>query len=330
MSRVQKVTRPVCLITGATGALGPRVVDALGSTFEIHTYSRRTPGPDLFRVPVIPFTGDIADISQLRRAAAGARVIVHLAAMLHIVNPPDSAKHEYERVNVGGTAAVMNVAKTEGVSRVVLVSTIAVYGAQGGLLDENSPTRPDTFYGTTKLEAERIALNARTADGRPLATVLRSAAVYGPRVKGNYLRLVHALARGRFVPIGHGDNQRTVIFEDDLAAATALTAAHPNAAGHIYNVSDGTPHPLREIIAAISEALGRRPPRWHAPVVPVRAAFRAGSFLHRRLPAMLDKYLEEIAVDTSRIQRELGFRPSTGLVEGWKATVDAMRRSGAL
>jgi hypothetical protein len=45
---------------------------------------------------------------------------------------------------------------------------------------------------------------------------------------------------------------------------------------------------------------------------------------------MLDKYLEEVAVDGSRIQRELGFRPSTSLLEGWRATVDEMRRSGAL
>jgi hypothetical protein len=45
---------------------------------------------------------------------------------------------------------------------------------------------------------------------------------------------------------------------------------------------------------------------------------------------MLDKYLEEIAVDASRITAELGFRPRTGLVEGWTATVAEMRRSGRL
>jgi UDP-glucose 4-epimerase len=282
-------------------------------------------------VPVTALIGDISDERAVRGAAAGARVMVHLAALLHLMNPPSTARPEYERVNVRGTAAVIDAANVEGVSRVVLMSTIAVYGYQARvLLDEDSPTVPDTFYGETKLAAERVALNARAADGSPLATVLRAAAVYGPGVKGNYLRLVHALARNRFVPIGPGDNLRTVVFDDDLAAATVLAATHPGAAGRIYNVSDGSPHPLREIIAAICTALGRRPPRWHAPVPPVRIALRLASVIDRRLPSMLDKYLEEVAVDASRIQKELGFRPKMGLVDGWGATVSEMQRSGRL
>jgi nucleoside-diphosphate-sugar epimerase len=319
------------VITGATGAIGPGVVDTLGSTFEIRTLSRHPPGPDLFHVPVTAFTGDICDVAELRRAAAGAHVIVHLAALLHVVNPPSTARPEYERVNVAGTAAVIDAAKSEGVSRVVFLSTIAVYGQQRGvLLDENSLPHPDTFYGETKLEAERVALAAHSGDGRPLSTVLRAAAVYGPRVKGNYQRLVHALARRRFVPIGPGDNLRTVVFERDLACAIACAATHPDAARRIYNVSDGHPHPLREIISAICAALGRRPPRWHAPVGPVRAALRMASVIDSKLPLMLDKYLEEVAVDASRIQTELDFRPATSLIDGWRATVDEMRRSGSL
>jgi len=319
------------LITGATGAIGPVVVDALGATFDIRTLSRHPPAADLFQVPVTPFVGDVCDTSVVRRAAAGAQAIVHLAALLHIVNPPSTARPEYERVNVDGTAAVVDAATTEGVSRVVLLSTIAVYGHRHGvLLDEDSTARPDTLYAETKLAAERIVLNARGVNGRPLATVLRAAAVYGPRVKGNYRRLVHALARHRFVPIGPGDNLRTLVFEDDLAAATMLAATHPDAAGRIYDVSDGHPHALREIITSICAGLGRRPPRWHAPIAPVRAVLRAASIVDRRLPAMLDKYLEEVAVDSTRIQRELGFRPKTGLLDGWRATVVEMKRNGAI
>jgi len=325
------VTRRVALVTGATGAVGPAVVAALSKTYDVRTFSRQPPPTGLFATPVTPFTGDVADADALGRAARGAEVIVHLAALLHIVDPPASLRAEYERVNVRGTAAVIEAAKAEGVSRVVLMSTIAVYGYSArGRLDEDSSLHPETFYGETKLSAERVALAARRPDGSPLATVLRSAAVYGPRVKGNYDRLVRALARRRFVPIGRGDNLRTLVFDQDLASATALAAMHPAGAGRVYNVSDGTPHPLREIIAAICAALGRRPPRWHAPVGPVRLALRAASVVDRRLPRMLEKYLEEIAVDASRIQAELGFRPVTPLVDGWRAVVAEMRRTGRL
>ncbi|MCJ7663527.1 MAG: SDR family oxidoreductase, partial [Desulfobacterales bacterium] len=126
-----------------------------------------------------------------------------MAALLHIVNPPPELREKYERVNVGGTAMIADAAIKAGVKRVVLFSTIAVYGqAEGQVLNEQSPTHPDTFYAQTKLSAERIVLNARVADGQPLGTVLRLGAVYGSRIKGNYERLTHALARHRFIPIG--------------------------------------------------------------------------------------------------------------------------------
>ncbi len=199
------MSRPVCLVTGATGAIGPGVVAAIARTHDVRTLSRRSPDPGLFPTAVAPFVGDVADPGAVRRAAHGADVIVHLAALLHIVDPPPAMRSEYQRVNVGGTAAVLDAARAEGIARVVLMSTIAVYGYAGQkLLDEDSPTLPDTFYGETKLAAERLALASRRADGAPMATVLRSAAVYGPRVKGNYQRLVTALARRRFVPIGRG------------------------------------------------------------------------------------------------------------------------------
>jgi UDP-glucose 4-epimerase len=325
------VTRQVCLVTGATGAIGPAVVNVLGETFDIRTLTRRPPQAGLFRVPMTPFTGDVSDLAAVCRAAEGAQVIVHLAALLHIVGPSDSLHSEYERINIGGTQAVIDAARIEGVRRVVLLSSIAVYGSGSHVgLTEDADTHPDTFYSQSKLAAERIVMAGPVVDGRPASTVLRSAAVYGPRVKGNYQRLVRALARHRFVPIGDGDNLRTLVFEDDLAAAAALVARHPAAAGRIYNVSDGKLHPLRDVIAAICAALGRRPPRWHLPIAPVRAAARAASMFERRLPAMLDKYLEQVAVDASRIQTELGFRPQTSLAEGWSTTVAEMRRSGGL
>lgn len=325
------MTRPVCLITGATGALGPSVVAALSRTHDVRTLSRQLPPAGLFRESVAIFTGDIADGIAVRRAATGADVIVHLAALLHVMNPPRAMRPEYERVNVHGTAVVVDAALTENVPRVLVLSTIAVYGYGGGtVLNEESTPHPDTFYGETKLAAERVALDAMRADGTPLATVLRSAAVYGPRIKGSYRALVDAIARRRFVPIGRGENRRTLVFEDDLAAAVALAAGHPAAAGRVYNVSDGHFHTVCEIIAAIAAGLGRRPPAWHVPVLPVRLAVIAGGLVDARLPRMLDKYLEDVAVEATQIQKELGFSPRFDLDHGWATTIERMRQRALL
>ena len=225
------------------------------------------------------------------------------------------------------------------VKRVVLTSTIGVYGPSGGrVLDEESTAVPDSFYGQTKLAAERIVLAARRADdGQPIGTVLRLAAVYGSRVKGNYSRLVQALAGGRFLPIGHGSNRRTLVYDKDVAAAVRMALEHPHAAGQVFNVTDGEIHTLRRIIEAICAGLGRRPPRVALPVTPIRlglgVADSLGRAIGRDLPVnstMLEKYLEDVAVDGTKIMRELGFRPAYDLTAGWREAIDQMRQNGDL
>jgi len=167
------------LVTGATGAIGPRVVHALCvAGYLVRTFSLDTPETELFPPNVDEQIGDITDPSAVQSAMQGVEAVIHLAALLHIVNPPPAMREKYERVNVGGTTTVVEAAIKAGVRRVVLFSTIAVYGASDGcVLNEMSPTHPDTFYAQTKRAAEQIVLNARGADGQPIGPVLRLGAV---------------------------------------------------------------------------------------------------------------------------------------------------------
>jgi UDP-glucose 4-epimerase len=122
-----------------------------------------------------------------------------------------------------------------------------------------------------------------------------------------------------------------------VAQAALLAAQHPSAAGKLYNVSDGHFHTLEEIIAAICQALGRNPPRLSVPVGP--AHFLAGlmedtfRLVGRKSPISrdtIDKYTEDIAVDGSLIQEELGFVPQYDLKTGWEETIQEMRKMGKL
>lgn len=322
------------LVTGATGALGPAVVSALRAAgWTVRTVSRTAPAPGALPSDVDARIGDITRAADVREAVAGVDTVFHLAALLHIVNPPPDLRAEYERVNVGGTRTVVEAAAAAGVRRVVLFSTIAVYGpSRGAMLDESAAPAPDTFYGETKHAAERIVLATGNADGRPIATVLRLAAVYGPRVKGNYRRLLDALARRRFVPVGPGRNRRTLIFEEDAAQAAVLAAAHDAAAGEVFNVTDGGVHDVRAIVAAICAALGRRPPRLAIPIPAAQAAAWAVDRVRGRgaARAALDKYLEDVAVDGTRLRRQLGFTTAHDLHAGWGRTVQVLRDRGEL
>ncbi|MBA4398204.1 MAG: UDP-glucose 4-epimerase [Syntrophus sp. (in: bacteria)] len=322
------------LITGATGAVGPRVVAALHDAgCRIRTLSMDAPPDGLWPDGVDALIGDITDQAALNSAMRGVDGVIHMAALLHIVNPPPDLQEKYERINVGGTKNVVEAALKAGVKRLVFFSTIAVYGVSaGGILTEESPTHPDSFYAQTKLDAERIVFAAKRADGKSLGTVLRLGAVYGARIKGNYQRLLHALSRGRFLPIGRGENLRTLVYDRDVARAALLALEHPDAAGKIFNVSDGAFHTLNELISAMCQALGRKPPGLSLPIGPVRYAAgivedaaRLTGFSSPITRATIDKYTEDIAVDGSRIQKELGFVPQYDLKTGWEETIREMR-----
>ncbi len=340
MSNHQLVTPPATgrqervLVTGATGAVGPTVVTALQTAgYLVRALVRQRPAPPLWDPAVEYQIGDITDQATVMRAAAGCQRGLHMAALLHINNPAPALRDQYLAVNVEGTANFLAAAQQASFRRVVFFSTIAVYG-HGGVqpYTEASLPTPDTLYGQSKLTAERLVLAARRADGAPLGVVLRLAAVYGRRVKGNYARLLAGLRSGRFLPLGRGANRRTLIHEQDVAGAALVALQHPAAAGALYNVTDGSAHSLHDIIITICQALGRRPPRLVLPLSPVRAAVglledglqRCGvkSPIGR---ATIDKYSEEMVVDGSRIQRELGFTPAYELASGWRAVVTQSR-----
>jgi nucleoside-diphosphate-sugar epimerase len=333
------MSKKTALITGATGALGPGIAWALTNAgYRIRTLSRCEPKRGLLPSDCEEFAGDVTEPLTIEPAMKDVSLVVHLAALLHIVSPLPSLAAEYERVNVKGTANVVAAASRAGVDRVVFFSTIAVYGdSRGGILNEDSPADPSTFYSRTKLAAEQIVLSATCSDGRPLGTVLRLAAVYGARLKGNYRRLVTSLARGRFIPLGKGHNRRTLVYDQDVAGATVLAATHDLAAGRVYNVTDGTVHTLNEIISTICESLGRKPPRISIPLGPARLAVAvledSGRLAGHESPIgreTINKYTEDIAVDGGRMQSELGFVPQFDLQTGWRETIKEMRTNGEL
>ena len=328
----------IVLVTGATGALGPAVTQAfISGGWSVRTLARNPPPADTQVARIPHLVADIGDKRTLEEAMRGVNVVVHMAALLHIVDPGPELEAEYWRVNVEGTRCVMEVAQTTGVQRVVFMSSICVYGPQNGLVDEETRPNPESLYAATKFEAEEIVLSARSAEGSPLGVVLRLGAVYGPTIKGNYARLVRSLARRGFVPLGRGLNRRTLIFDNDGARAVLLAASHAAAEGRRFNVTDGSVHTVAAITESICKALGRRPPRFFIPtgvglatILLLEFLFRA---VRRRSPVSrqtLEKYLEDVAVSGEVIRRDLGFAPEWNLDCGWRETIEGMRRLGRL
>lgn len=322
------------LVTGATGAIGPSVVTrAVENGWRVRTLSRYAPPAGILPPSVEVFTGDVRDAAVRRRALDGADVVLHLAATLHITSSTEQTRTDYDSLNTEATAALVREAAAASVTRFVMFSTISVYGdTRGATATEETIPAPGTPYAGSKLAAEKQVLLARSSDGAPIGTVLRLAAVYGPRVKGNYKTMLERLARGGTLPVLPGSNRRTLVFVDDVARAAILAADHPRAAARTFNVTDGTVHTLAEIVVAMCAALGRPVPRMgvsprsaHAVVRVCRPVLRGPL---ARIAALVDKYVEDVAVSGSTLQRELGFEPGVELYEGWRQTA-ASRRIGS-
>lgn len=321
------------LVTGATGAVGPALVALLlEKGYAVRVLVRGENGR--FPPTVETITGDITDPTAVHRAVTGCQLVFHLAAKLHL-NPAEAAAVEsaYYRVNVDGTQHIVEAAAAANVERLIFFSTINVYGTTTPphVFDESTTPHPETIYAQTKLTAEHIALSLCSPTGEPKTVILRLASVYGANMKGNYVQILRWVSNGLFIPVGQGQNRRTLIFDQDLAHAALLAAEHPQAPGQIYNVADGQLHTLQNILEAIYQAVNRKPYRFTLPLWPLRTGLlllektAALLGLHSPLgPFILDKLTEDMAVCSQKIQRELGFAPQYNLANGWQFTAKAL------
>lgn len=315
-------------VTGGTGVVGRVVLRRLlREGYEVCALTRWNPPEALSKVRWVQ--GELGSRSALERGVEGADVVFHLAALLHQRSShQDEAR--YLAVNVHGTEALLEAAARAGAPRVVLASTINVYGA-GAPGDEpfteGSPLRPATAYARSKCAAEGLMKNY--ANG----TILRLAAVYGSTMKGNYFWLARWFAAGGRWLVGDGRNRRTLVHAEDVAEALLLATTHPAARGATFNVTDGKIHTLDQIARAIQTAQGRKPGLHYLSDRPLRAALGASDAVARRfgrpLPGreMIDKLTEDMAVSGLELQRMLGFSPRIDLATGWSEALTSTRRN---
>lgn len=318
-----------CLVTGATGFVGRSLVSTLRASGHTVRGLARRPGASAATELI---TADLATLRADAGVFEGIDVVFHLAAKTHDMTEAPGVEAEYRQTNVEGTQRLLGAIAGRGVRRVVFVSSVkAIDEGNETPATEATPPRPLTPYGRSKLEAERLVLEA-AAEGAFEAVCLRFPLVYGPGQQGNLQRMIAAIDRGRFPPPPASSNRRSMLHVDNAVAALELAGAHPAAAGRTYIVTDGQPYGTREIFDATRKALGRPPMMWQVPMWTFRALGWAGDQARRvsgRRVAFdsdaLQKLLGNAVYDSTAVQRDLGYRPRRDLMTSLPAMVADMR-----
>jgi nucleoside-diphosphate-sugar epimerase len=157
------------LVSGGTGFIGLNVVERLVERG--HDVIALGQAPPPWPLPEATSRrseiaiGDVRSLEALEQALAGRRPerVVHAAAMTPAVERERDDPAEIASVNLGGTIAVLQLARRLDVKQVVVLSSVAVYGLdgpeQGRLAADRTPPKPGSLYGITKLAAEQAALH---------------------------------------------------------------------------------------------------------------------------------------------------------------------------
>lgn len=257
------------------------------------------------------FRGDICDSALLRKAFRGAQGVFHEAAQVSVPASIQDPVGSY-RINVMGTLAVLEAARSEGVQKVLFAASSAAYGDDPTLPKTETMTpRPLSPYASGKLAGEALLSVWGRAYG--LETVsLRYFNVYGPGqsddspYSGVIALFARAVLAGRAPTIlGSGQQSRDFVFVEDVVRANLLAMDRKLEPGIVLNVGTGSRVTINRLYETISALVGFSVPALRAPA-------RAGDVPHSL--ASID-----------RARERLGFDPTVSLESGLRRTLDWYR-----
>lgn len=316
----------LALVTGGHGFVGSHLCERLlRSGWSVRVLARPSSSlANLEGLDVEVMRGDLLDSASLAAAVTGVSHVFHVAAALRGLNASDLFL-----VNEIGTRNVVEACRRHAprIAKFVLVSSLAAVGpTEDGVtpLDESAVPRPVSWYGKSKLAAERVVLDVA---GDLPTVVARPPIVYGPRDR-DVLALFRMAKRG-FVPLlGPTERRYSLVHAADLARGLECAARAAVASGSVYFLTAPEVVSGAELARAIGNAVGREPRMFRVPEWLARAAGRGADLVSRARGAAHvfgSQKVEEMlqpgfVCSARRAASELGWRAEIALADGLDAT----------
>ena len=333
-------TRPLDLVTGATGMLGSHIVERLLERGRsVRALVRR--GSDttfLKRFGIELREGDLTDPVSCETAVRGMDHVYHAAAKVG-----DWGRwEEFQSSCVDATRTLGEAAAREKVKRFVHISSTSAYGhPKEGVapIKESDPMGQNLWvwdsYTRSKVESEKVLWKLAESSDLPL-TVIRPSWLFGERDRTTTARLVDNLKREKIRLIGRGENPLSAIYVGEVADAAVLAAHHPGARGEAFNVTSQGPITQREFMNLFAEACEAAPVKRKAPyraVFAVAFLFEAqGRLTGRVKPPWISRYAtwllgRDLEYSTEKARERLRWTPKLSYRESIERTVRWYLRS---
>ncbi|RAV01957.1 NAD(P)-dependent oxidoreductase [Paenibacillus sp. YN15] len=328
------------LVTGATGFLGRHVCMRLNRMgWEVTGTGRSLAAGAQLEAQGIRFIrADLRDKESVAEACAGQEAVFHCGAL----SSPWGPYREFHAVNVDGTGHVAAGCLKHGVRRLIHISTPSIYFAGhrdrlGVREDASLPPRPVNAYAATKLQAEQVVLEAFREGLAGL--ILRPRAIFGPGDTALLPRLMRANDSSGIPLFREGNVMLDLTYVDNVVDAMLLGWQAPeDALGQAYNITNGEPAKLQDVLAELFAILGT-PLRMKK--LPYPVAYGAAALLewsHRLLPMLGEPTFTRYSVsvlaqsqtlDIARAREKLGYAPQVSLHEGLRRFAEWwMRKEG--
>jgi 2-alkyl-3-oxoalkanoate reductase len=314
------------LVTGATGFLGARVVDALLKDFNQRVYfvGRSLPkDKGLVERGARFIQGDLLDSDYCYRCVKNIDTIIHCAGLAGTWGDYQN----YYRANVVATKNLLESARVSGVGRFINISSPSIYFEFKDQFNLSESYRPNKFsnaYAETKWEAEQLVTQAH---GPNFLTVsLRPRSVIGAGDQNVLPRLIRLKETGGLVQIGGGKNIVDITTIGNLVDAICLCMnAEEQSMGDIYNITNGAPINFWEFVELVLRKAGLSTTRKKLPYWPVMAAATLNEFICRLakkkkeptlLPISVGVISFSMTLNIEKARTKLGYKPRFSTEDG--------------
>jgi len=310
------------IVLGGSGFVGTRLIQRLNNkNFKSIKIIDKNISKDFKNYH---FLGDVRDLNNLGKLIDAESVLINLAAEHRDDVSPKSL---YDEVNVHGAKNICEIAIRKNIQKIIFTSSVAVYGFAPLGTGESGRIKPFNDYGRTKWEAEGVykAWQAEDPENRTLV-IVRPTVIFGERNRGNVFNLLRQIASGKFVMVGDGLNRKSMAYVENVAAFLEYSLSFKPGL-HIYNYIDKPDFTMNQLVAHVSELLGR------SSEIKIRLPYRLGLLIGKFFDLVAFVLNKKFPVSAIRVKKfcansvyesaidKTGFVPPVALMDAIEKTV---------